>query len=126
MSIRTDLLMSLAALVGCNNPDKTDLDGDGFVTQDCDDADAAINPDAEEICDAVDNNCNDEVDADCDGNIDNDEDLDGYSDAACGGQDCHDADASNFDECTPGLDPISPGVDCLDILTVEPTAPSGT
>jgi hypothetical protein len=249
MCIRIGLLLSLAVLVACNNPEKTDLDGDGFVTsEDCDDSDAAINPDAEEICDSVDNNCNDEVDegvlleffidsdsdgygkgeptlacqapggmtdrdgdcndanmainpdaievcdlkdnncdgrddegvtktffrdtdrdgygrddetvqacqqvngfvavggdcddgdsqvypsapllcdgrdGDCDGVIDNDADLDGYSDAACGGLDCDDNDASNFNECTPGLDPSSPGVDCLDIITVDPTASTG-
>ena len=250
MSLRIAALLSLAALVGCTDPQATDGDGDGFdVTQDCDDGDAAINPDAEEVCDAVDNNCNEEVDegvlleffidsdgdgygrgdaalaceapggmvardgdcndsnvdvnpdaievcdlednncdgqddegvtttyyrdgdrdgygvdedtiqaceqvngfaavggdcddaapqvypsaplacdgtdADCDGSIVNDADKDGYSDAACGGQDCDDADAGNFDECTPGLDPSSPGVDCLDIITVDPTVPSGT
>ena len=42
-----------------------DADGDGFVeTDDCDDNNADINPDAEELCDGVDNNCDDEIDND--------------------------------------------------------------
>ncbi len=36
--------------------------GDVTTAGDCDDADAAINPDAEEVCDAVDNDCDGTVD----------------------------------------------------------------
>ncbi|MCB9742125.1 MAG: hypothetical protein H6741_00540 [Alphaproteobacteria bacterium] len=40
-----------------------DEDGDGHAAcQDCDDGDADVNPDAEERCDAVDNDCDGEID----------------------------------------------------------------
>ena len=50
-----------------------DLDKDGALSgincaqaTDCDDNDASINPDAEEVCgDRVDNNCNDQIDEEC-------------------------------------------------------------
>ena len=40
-----------------------DADGDGYTEEnDCDDSNSSINPQAEEICDDVDNDCNGEVD----------------------------------------------------------------
>ncbi len=42
-----------------------DADSDGFAAcEECDDTDAAVNPDAEEICDTIDNDCNGLVDID--------------------------------------------------------------
>ena len=42
----------------------TDLDGDGFTEEDgdCDDNNAAINENAVEICDGLDNNCDGDID----------------------------------------------------------------
>ena len=62
-------LIALAAvtLVACNKP--SDYDGDGFTADvDCNDDNAEINPDATEVCDGVDNNCDSSIDgADADG-----------------------------------------------------------
>jgi hypothetical protein len=49
--------LSLAA-VGCASDD----DGDGFSDKDCDDNNATVNPDADEVCDGLDNNCDGRVD----------------------------------------------------------------
>ncbi|MEK7632529.1 MAG: putative metal-binding motif-containing protein [Patescibacteria group bacterium] len=69
----------------------TDADGDGFNTDDdCNDHDTAINPDATEICDGVDNNCDDVIDTDAADQTTYyaDTDSDGYGDATVIVDDC--------------------------------------
>ena len=126
---------------GVGTPDDiaADLDGDGFdTTEDCDDANAAINPGAVERCDGVDNNCDGVVDPDdAEGAVTGyaDTDRDGYGDpearvTACAlpdgsverAGDCDDTDA----ERNPVADELCDGIDndCDDLVddddTVDP------
>jgi len=132
--MRLICLSSLLLLAACNkdnsddvNPETGDTttdtgdteiidnDEDGYAADvDCNDEDASIHPDAEEICDEIDNNCNDEIDegfdADADGH---------YSLADCAfGTDCDDSDATiNPDaEDIPydGIDQDCSGADSAD------------
>ena len=54
----------LSFLFACSGPKLVeDIDGDGFSAEDdCDDYNAAIHPNANEICDGIDNNCNEQID----------------------------------------------------------------
>jgi hypothetical protein len=74
--------MLLALVLACStkdaaNPD--DLDGDGVVAaDDCDDDNADVHPGADELCDALDNNCDGAVDEGLDQDWWPDQDGDGY------------------------------------------------
>jgi len=87
-------------------PAQPDDDGDGFGRPcDCADDDAAVNPDATEVCDGIDN--------DCDGFSDNDAtDMQTfYADADGDGE----GDASNtVDSCDPPAGFVSNDLDCDD------------
>jgi|GEM_PF-4697894 len=71
--MRLITLFFATALVACTEKETEtetentviDADGDGVAeADDCDDSNADINPQAEEICDGLDNNCDDEIDND--------------------------------------------------------------
>ena len=97
------LLLFLLLVSGCDllNPRQIDLDADGFPPEtDCDDEDAAVNPEAGERCDGKDN--------DCDGSIDEGFDEDGDGQPPCGPfPDCNDSDPAVF----PGAPELCNGVD---------------
>ncbi len=82
------------AVTGCSAPSEFYIVHDG----DCNDLDPAINPDAIEACDAIDNNC--------DGQVDEGFDADGDGVTTCAG-DCNDGDSSIY----PGAPDICDGID---------------
>ena len=92
-----------------------DVDEDGFVAaDDCDDADAEINPGAAELCDGVDNDCDDEVDeADADDAATwyLDEDGDGYGLSSDSTQACEAPAgyAEGTGDCDDDDDSVNPG-----------------
>ena len=87
-----------------------DQDGDGFLNdEDCDDGDSSIYPQAQEVCDGIDNNCNNQADEGVTSTFYADSDQDGFGSngivlEACSatagyvanGSDCDDTDASVF------------------------------
>ena len=125
--MRLSTTLALALLVACGDkeeptddtgdttpPEEVDVDSDGFpADEDCNDEDGSINPDAEEICDGIDNNCNDEIDEGVTTTFYADTDGDGFGDEgviteACtvpegyveDTTDCEDSDAAIY----PGAD----------------------
>ncbi len=107
---RLDLVDALSVL--------PDIDGDGFVEDDCDNTDETVYPGAEEICNRRDDDCDGEQDEGFD------HDLDGYS--TCQG-DCDDADPFVY----PGAETLPGGVgrDCNAVEeagTPEPTVDGGS
>ena len=81
-----------------------DADGDGFAEgEDCDDTDDAINPSALELCDGVDNNCDDIIDEDVTISFYADLDGDGFGNE----QDVVEA-------CSPPDNYVAMGSDCDD------------
>ena len=128
-------LLTVAGLSACNNTktsegidtgpgitlDNNDADGDGYIaSEDCNDADGTIHPGAVEVCDGIDNDCDDVVDEDLGDTYYADADDDGYGDPSnsntyCeqpsgyvpNSSDCDDADA----EAYPGNAEVCDGVD---------------
>jgi hypothetical protein len=143
------------------SPHRADADGDGFgggpaiqacdgptVADDCDDADPAVNPSAQEVCDAGD------TDEDCDGLVDDadpdatgqtpwlpDADRDGFGDDAgatvdrCDlgagvsdvGGDCDDTDAAVSPAAAEVCDPLDADEDCDGLADdADPDATGGS
>ena len=79
---------SLDGLVGTTDV-VDDADGDGVSgADDCDDNDASIGPDAEEVCDGVDNNCDGVVDEGVTRTFYADADADGFGDPSVTAEAC--------------------------------------
>lgn len=99
-------------LVGCASTEKeaqpgevvADSDGDGFTAdEDCDDSNPMVSPNAEEICDGIDNNCNQSVDEDVLIAFYADTDEDGYG-----------SETIRVQACTPPDGFVQTGTDCND------------
>ena len=111
------------SLIGCGEANKisiaepategnilVDADGDGYLNdEDCDDDNFQINPESPEICDGIDNNCDQQVDedvlsifyADTDGDGFGNPDIttescDSQSGFVANGTDCDDTDAKTY------------------------------
>ena len=92
-----------------------DADGDGFSElEDCNDDDAAIYPGADEVCDGVDNNCDDEIDeasATDAGTWYADADGDGYGSSSSTSESCmpYDGYVADSTDCNDGDSSVNPG-----------------
>jgi hypothetical protein len=111
-------LLLPVAFAGCSNGGNddttvgTDEDADGFYAGvDCNDADASINPGAPELCDGLDNDCDEEIDEDV-----SDADGDGICDQldteTCDGIDNNGN--GKIDEGFPDIDKNGEA-DCVDV-----------
>jgi len=108
-----------------------DLDGDGFDhAVDCDDAAEAVHPGATEVCDGIDNDCDDVID-DTDGDpFWEDSDGDGYGDPDAPVEDCDEVQGAvdNDEDCDDDVATTNPGAaescngiddDCDDLVDAD-------
>ena len=130
--MRVVSLILAASLVACTETEKeteteevevVDADGDGVAeADDCDDNNADINPSAEEICDGIDNNCDDQIDIDASDMVEFyvDSDGDGAGDSGTTEMACEAPEGyvDNADDCDdddntvyPSAEEICDGID---------------
>ena len=130
--MRPHLLLLTLGLFACERTDPTgkdgttgdvtepavDSDADGFpADEDCNDGDAAIFPDANELCDGIDNDCDGVVDEDVTDTWYADTDGDGFGDpttseAACTAPEGFVPDATDCDDTDP--DSFPGGIEVCD------------
>ncbi len=121
------LAATVFALPGCydddedTNPSPTwaptitpvpDQDADGYVQgEDCDDSDASVNPDATEVCDGIDNDCDGQTDEELARTWYLDEDGDGYGGATVNDTECAQPDGyvSDPGDCADDDPAVYPG-----------------
>ncbi len=122
MALRPALFfLALCACRTATDPDKDDTgpsfvdeDMDGYsADDDCDDEDPAVHPDAEEVCDDRDNDCDGEVDEDAMLTWYADLDGDGYGDAAVTTLACTlpEGYADNDEDCDDGDAAVNPAAE---------------
>ena len=93
-----------------------DIDADGYTTaDDCDDYNADIFPNQFEVCDGIDNNCNEEIDEGVLNLYYKDDDGDGYGNADDLTSACHlplgyVQSASDCDDADPEISPTAPEI----------------
>ncbi len=111
--------------IGESAPPLEDADDDGFASDvDCDDANAAVHPDAEETCDGIDNDCDgltDDADDAVTGTTSwfEDADSDGYGNSAssrdaCEAPERHVPDDTDCNDLNPDYHPGAEESDCTD------------
>jgi hypothetical protein len=100
-----------------------DADGDGYgqgdcLAPDCDDGDEHVYPGAPQVCDGVNNDCDDPDWPDLGGTNEADDDGDSYSE--CEG-DCDDSDPNNWISCATCSDEDEDGfyIECDDYISID-------
>ena len=129
------LTIALLLLAACDNKDEpkdtgplpaddseapVDGDGDGVpAEEDCDDSDPAVFPSAEEVCNGLDDNCDDAIDEGVTSSFYTDADGDGYGagepTAACAATDGQSPLDGDCDDNDPAFNPGAAEEDCADI-----------